>query len=137
MSTRQRIEADLLIPGRGGPVRDGVVVIDGAAIAYAGPRAGAPIDGPPVEPVHARTVMPGMWDCHTHVKGGRPGAWKSYCSTECRQAGKRYRDRERAMLTYRERNGLCIICGDKATDYSDYCSRRCSTETVGWVRVTG
>ncbi|URN00786.1 amidohydrolase family protein [Actinomadura madurae] len=75
MSTRQRIEADLLIPGRGGPVRDGVVVIDGAAIAYAGPRAGAPIDGPPVEPVHARTVMPGMWDCHTHVKGGRPGAF--------------------------------------------------------------
>ena len=38
-----RIEADLLIPGRGEPITDGVVVIDGAHIAYAGPAAGAPI----------------------------------------------------------------------------------------------
>ncbi|MEV6633628.1 amidohydrolase family protein [Actinoplanes sp. NPDC051470] len=76
MST-QRIEADLLIPGRGTPVRDGVVVIDGPVIAYAGPRDGAPIDASAVAPVRARTVMPGMWDCHTHVKGGRPGTFDS------------------------------------------------------------
>lgn len=75
MSTPQRIEADLLIPGRGAPVPDGVVVIDGPVISYAGPRAGAPIDDSVVEPVHARTVMPGMWDCHTHVYGGRPGTF--------------------------------------------------------------
>ena len=37
-----RIEADLLIPGRGEPVSDGVVVLDGDRIGYAGParRAG-------------------------------------------------------------------------------------------------
>jgi imidazolonepropionase-like amidohydrolase len=71
----QRIEADLLIPGRGAPVRDGVVVIDGPVIAYAGPRDGSPAGAPGAEPVRARTVMPGMWDCHTHVKGGRPGTF--------------------------------------------------------------
>jgi hypothetical protein len=31
-----RIEADLLIPGRGEPVRDGVVVPDGGRISGAG-----------------------------------------------------------------------------------------------------
>jgi hypothetical protein len=38
----ERITADLLIPGSGDPVRDGVVVLDGARISYAGPAAGAP-----------------------------------------------------------------------------------------------
>jgi hypothetical protein len=37
-----RIEAELLIPGRGGPVRDGVVVLDGPLISYAGPAGLAP-----------------------------------------------------------------------------------------------
>ena len=32
-----RIEAELLIPGHGGPIRDGVVVLDGSRIGYAGP----------------------------------------------------------------------------------------------------
>ncbi|MFG1610331.1 amidohydrolase family protein [Actinoplanes sp. NPDC049265] len=54
-------------------MRDGVVVIDGPAITYAGPRDGAPDTPPSAGTVWARTVMPGMWDCHTHVKGGRPG----------------------------------------------------------------
>ena len=40
-----RIEAELLIPGHGGPVRDGVVVLDGSRISYAAGRGGA---------VHAR-----------------------------------------------------------------------------------
>jgi hypothetical protein len=33
----ERIEADLLIPGNGEPIRDGVVVWDGPTITYAGP----------------------------------------------------------------------------------------------------
>ena len=37
-----RIEADLLIPGRGDPIRDGVVVLDGARISYAGPASMVP-----------------------------------------------------------------------------------------------
>ena len=37
----QRIHADLLIPGRGAPVQDGVVILDGAQIDYAGPAADA------------------------------------------------------------------------------------------------
>jgi imidazolonepropionase-like amidohydrolase len=64
----QRIEAETLIPGRGDPVRDGVVVLDGPTITYAGPAAGAP-ETPAATTVHASVAMPGMWDCHTHLMG--------------------------------------------------------------------
>jgi imidazolonepropionase-like amidohydrolase len=65
-----RIEAELLIPGRGDPVRGGVVVLDGARIDYAGPAAMAP-QTPGVPVSRAVTVMPGMWDCHGHFLGVR------------------------------------------------------------------
>ena len=74
MSAVQRIEADLVVPGRGAPIRDGVVVIDGPTITYAGPRDGAPAASG-TEPTRVSTVMPGMWDCHTHLNGGRPGTF--------------------------------------------------------------
>jgi imidazolonepropionase-like amidohydrolase len=65
-----RIEAELLVPGRGEPVRDGVVVLDGARIEYAGPAGMAPpAAGASVSRV--ATVMPGMWDCHGHFLGTR------------------------------------------------------------------
>ncbi|MFE4667035.1 amidohydrolase family protein [Streptomyces sp. NPDC056716] len=66
----RRIEAQLLIPGRGDPVLDGVVVFDGATIGYAGPAAGAPATSA-AEVTRARVVMPGLWDCHVHVTGLR------------------------------------------------------------------
>src|SRR5215471_10891722 len=66
----ERIEASLLIPGRGEPVRDGVVLLDGERITYAGPAAGAP-GTPGVTPVTVAAVMPGLWDCHGHFLGSR------------------------------------------------------------------
>jgi imidazolonepropionase-like amidohydrolase len=66
----ERIDAALLIPGRGEPVADATVLIDGERISYAGPAAGAP----PAEGAarhSAQTVMPGLWDCHTHFMGSR------------------------------------------------------------------
>ena len=63
-----RIEADLMIPGRGAPVTDAVVVLDGPTIAYAGPAAEAP-PTPDADVVRAPVVMPGMWDCHAHLLG--------------------------------------------------------------------
>jgi imidazolonepropionase-like amidohydrolase len=66
----ERIEAALLLPGAGEPVADGVVVMDGPVISYAGPAAGAPQT--PGASVHrTETVMPGMWDCHGHFLGVR------------------------------------------------------------------
>lgn len=63
-----RIEAKRLIPGRGEPIDDGVVVLEDARISYAGPASGAP-ETPGAEVVAADTVMPGLWDCHGHFMG--------------------------------------------------------------------
>src|SRR6516162_3499697 len=64
----ERIEAELLIPGSGEPVSDGVVIFDGSAISYAGPASQAPAT--PGAVVHrTETVMPGLWDCHGHFLG--------------------------------------------------------------------
>jgi imidazolonepropionase-like amidohydrolase len=66
----QRITAELLIPGSGEPVRDAVVVLDGARITYAGPAAEAP-PTPGADAVSATAVLPGLWDCHGHFMGTR------------------------------------------------------------------
>ncbi len=71
----ERIGADLLIPGRGRPVPDGKVVLDGGRISYAGPAAGAPDTPGGDEPGRGRDAravgMPGLWDCHGHFLGAR------------------------------------------------------------------
>ncbi|HET6215184.1 MAG TPA: amidohydrolase family protein [Micromonosporaceae bacterium] len=65
-----RIEADVLIPGRGQPTENAVVILDGPTIAYAGPAADAP-QTPDATVVRTRAVMPGMWECHGHFIGVR------------------------------------------------------------------
>jgi len=49
---------------------DGCVVVDGSAIRYAGPAAGAP-DTPGATALRVPVVMPGLWDCHAHFMGLR------------------------------------------------------------------
>jgi len=66
----ERIEAGVLIPGRGEPVAGGVVVLDGDSIAYAGPAGAAP-ETPGAAVTSAAVVMPGLWDCHGHFLGTR------------------------------------------------------------------
>jgi imidazolonepropionase-like amidohydrolase len=64
----ERIDAGLLIPGRGEPIRDAAVLIDGSRISYAGPAAGAPASA---VTRRAAVVLPGLWDCHGHFMGSR------------------------------------------------------------------
>ena len=66
--TATRIEAKRLIPGRGEPIDDAVVIVENAVIEFAGTAA----DAPPAEgagTITADTVMPGMWECHGHFIG--------------------------------------------------------------------
>jgi imidazolonepropionase-like amidohydrolase len=67
-----RISAGRLIPGDGAPVAEATVIIEGDNIVYAGQSADAP-DTPGSDEVSVSTVMPGMWDCHAHLFGFRPG----------------------------------------------------------------
>src|SRR2546427_10185837 len=65
-----RIEADVLIPGRGDPIQNGALVVDGPTIAYAGPIEGAP-SAAGATGLNVPALMPGMWDVHGHFIGIR------------------------------------------------------------------
>ena len=93
-----RIEADLLIPGRGEPVRDGCVVVDGAAIAWVGPRDAAPATGEDVPVTRVPTVLPGLWDCHVHLTGLKNASLDDVMRVSVPMAVARaVRDAERAL----------------------------------------
>jgi imidazolonepropionase-like amidohydrolase len=76
-----RIEADILIPGRGAPVVDGCVILRGGVIEYAGRRTAAP-PTPDAEPSRVAAVLPGLWDCHCHLFGLREANLQHLASDE-------------------------------------------------------
>jgi imidazolonepropionase-like amidohydrolase len=63
-----RIEAEVLVPGRGDPIPKGCLILDDGRIGYAGPSSAAPAT-PAADVTHVPAVMPGLWDCHTHFMG--------------------------------------------------------------------
>jgi hypothetical protein len=56
----QIVEADILIPGRGSPICDGILVFQNDQIMYVGPRDGAPIQFQSHEAIRVPALMPGM-----------------------------------------------------------------------------
>jgi imidazolonepropionase-like amidohydrolase len=58
-----------IVDGTGrAPVSDGVVIVRDGRIADVGPRASVPIPGDvPTVDVSGKTLVPGLWDMHTHV----------------------------------------------------------------------
>lgn len=61
-----RIDAKKLVPGRGKPISDASIGLDGNKISYVGPTVEAP---PSDEIITTPSVMPGMWECHGHFIG--------------------------------------------------------------------
>lgn len=93
-----RIEADVLIPGRGEPVLNGCVVVEGNAIAFAGPIENAPKASTSDETVHVPAVMPGLWDCHAHLMGLRTASVEEVAKTPLPVlAARAAKDAERAL----------------------------------------
>ena len=64
------IIADLLIPGRGNPIPNGAVVVDGASIKWTGPFDEVPHSYKHLNFVHVPVLMPGLWDTHVHYLAG-------------------------------------------------------------------
>ncbi|KAK4501375.1 hypothetical protein PRZ48_007183 [Zasmidium cellare] len=69
MTTTQRLDADLLIPGKGDPIEKGALVWTGKTINYAGPHKDLPMEYRKLKASRHAVVMPGMWDCHIHFLG--------------------------------------------------------------------
>ncbi|MBW3619688.1 MAG: amidohydrolase family protein [Actinobacteria bacterium] len=108
----QRIDADILIPGRGAPVGEATVVLDDGVVTYAGPRGDAP-ETPGAETTTAAAVMPGMWDCHGHFLGLRNADIAAIAREPIGvRAARAARDAEHALLagftSVREAGGLGV-----------------------------
>lgn len=63
------INAEVVIPGRGAPLENATVVLNGPVIDYVGPTSAAPRATPDDVVFEVPVVMPGLWDCHAHFVG--------------------------------------------------------------------
>jgi len=59
-----RVDADLLIPGRGDPIMNASLVWKGKKIVFAGESKNLPEEYTSMQSAHVPVLMPGMWDCH-------------------------------------------------------------------------
>lgn len=63
------VTADLLIPGKGQPIKNGCIVVEGSKITHVGDASTIAIDFAHLSRTHVKVLMPGMWDCHVHLMG--------------------------------------------------------------------
>lgn len=69
--TASVITADLLIPGRGQPFKDGAIVYDDRRITWVGGKSDIPKAYKALSSTHVPVLMPGLWDCHVHFLGSQ------------------------------------------------------------------
>lgn len=65
------VKTPLLIPGRGDPVKDAILVFSSGKIDYAGPLSKLPkgLNVPQERTIEVPVLLPGLWDCHVHFIG--------------------------------------------------------------------
>ena len=119
----ERIVADVLIPGRGDPIENATVVLDGDVISYAGPSASAPVAHADDTTTEVPAVLPGLWDCHTHFVGSSTPNLELMGSLSPATAGARAVRDAAAMLdggvtSVRDVGGLGIDLAPAAADGS-------------------
>jgi imidazolonepropionase-like amidohydrolase len=107
-----RIDADLLIPGRGEPIANGTVITEGGTITYAGPSAAAPGTSEATV-TQVPVVMPGLWECHGHLSGiTTPDLMAQIGEGVARRAARAVGDLSRTLMggvtSMREVGGLGI-----------------------------
>ncbi|MCL1588016.1 MAG: amidohydrolase family protein, partial [Actinomycetia bacterium] len=107
-----RIDADLLIPGRGEPIHNGTVILERGSIAYAGITAAAPAT-PGADITLVPVVMPGLWDCHIHFTGLAVPNYETYVTEPpARLAARAVGDLHRTLMggvtSAREMGGIGI-----------------------------
>ncbi|KAH8802433.1 hypothetical protein F5884DRAFT_886895 [Xylogone sp. PMI_703] len=64
-----RIDASILIPGRGEPSKDASVAVHGDKIVWVGSQLLIPEKYMNLPVINVPVLMPGLWDCHVHFMG--------------------------------------------------------------------
>lgn len=67
--TIHSITADLLIPGRGEPIKDGCIIVSDNIIQFVGKITACPQKFLSAPRTHVQYLLPGLWDCHMHLLG--------------------------------------------------------------------
>lgn len=65
------ISADLLIPGRGKPMSNMSVIVQSGKITEILPSASIPPPFKNLPTTNVTVLLPGLWDCHTHLLGAK------------------------------------------------------------------
>lgn len=135
-----RIDADLLIPGRGDPITNGVIITEGNTITYAGPATAAP-ESVGASATHVPVALPGLWDAHGHLSGlTRPDISRYVFEGEVVRAARSVGDLRRTLdggvTSMRELGGLgldlepAVASGDVAGP-TVYAAGKVLTTTAG------
>lgn len=78
-----RIDADLMIPGRGDPIKNASLVWNGNKIVFAGESKNLPEEYSFLQSTdHVPVLMPGMWDCHGKQNSTSPRTKRSHTNKQ-------------------------------------------------------
>ena len=86
-----RLDAELLIPGHGEPLKKASVIFEGGVIKWVGTRNEIPKAYHELqEPTESVPVlMPGLWDCHAHFLGAKTASIAGFITNPQATAGAR------------------------------------------------
>jgi imidazolonepropionase-like amidohydrolase len=94
-----RHQSDLLIPGRGEPIKHGAVILHERKIDWVGTQSSIPAKYKALEFTHVPVLMPGLWDCHVHYFGASAKGGYAGIIGSAAEAGARIsKDLERTLL---------------------------------------
>jgi len=80
------VEAELLIPGKGDPIKNGSIVVDGNKITKVGNSSSIIVEFSHLPKYNVKVLMPGMWDCHVHFIAVQAVAWDAILQSQQKQA---------------------------------------------------
>ncbi|MCJ1307806.1 hypothetical protein MMC25_001454 [Agyrium rufum] len=85
-----RVDCDLLIPGRGQPIKDATLISEEDKIKWVGPTKEVPSEYSSSQVVaKVPMLMPGLWDCHVHFLGAKTASVAGFISNPQALAGAR------------------------------------------------
>ena len=87
--THVRVDAKLLIPGRGDPIKNASLISKNNEIIYVGPTSDLSNEHASIPAISVPILMPGLWDCHVHLVGTEKYALDTWAATPLALAGAR------------------------------------------------
>ncbi|KAK3678077.1 hypothetical protein LTR78_002172 [Recurvomyces mirabilis] len=80
------VESELLIPGKGDPITNGSIVVEGNKITKVGHSSSIATEYSHLPKYNVKVLMPGMWDCHVHFIAVQAVAWDAILQSQQKQA---------------------------------------------------